>query len=39
LENAARDLGQRGKDKDYGNGAIDVCKAFERVTNKTKLCG
>ncbi len=38
LEGTARDLGPKGKDTEFGSGAVDVCEALEKVMANVKIC-
>jgi subtilisin family serine protease len=38
LEETARDLGRSGRDRDFGLGLIDACRAIERLTGPVPAC-
>ncbi len=38
LETTARDLGDSGKDELFGSGAVDACRALEKLAGRGKLC-
>jgi subtilisin family serine protease len=39
LEGTARDLGRAGRDRDFGYGLLDVCRAVERIKGPLAACG
>jgi len=38
LERTAKDLGQPGKDPEFGNGLVNACRAVAELKHDGKMC-